>query len=398
MDAREKGVSRRELFKLAAVGTVGYFLRLFTERLGKDLTEETKVIRYVCPDGKIVDDPNECMTTTEPAAESTFESIDDKEETMSNSISVERPFWDYRCIDTMKISRDMARALVEELNTTSSVPNIIPLMVGKVKGANANMISFGTPYDGEFIPLLKVEIAEAEKQNLQVWLRGNLSGWEGWFEYERFEQHNDHHRLTKEFILNNPTLFVNEGRSRVKFFSPSPEPENGFENVWESTQRQEVFKEWLLASYANSRQALDEIGATDTTVIFSFNGDVAKILPPELIHADHPVIIDHYIEQPEQYLADIQALHQLYSAQVGLGEFGAPIADIHGSMTEEQQAEIVKEILLVLSEHGMLIPLINYWHLWDPHSIDSSNSTALLNADGSERLVYQVIQDFFRED
>jgi hypothetical protein len=309
----------------------------------------------------------------------------------------------------MKVSRDMGGQLLESV-VQEGTDKRITFMVKKVKEANANMIAYGTPYDKEFIPLLEVEIAEAEKAGIGVWLRGNFSGFQeerdangptghGWFNHPLLTSPDEHHTKTRQFILDNKHLFIsNDGKSRVAIFSPAPEPENGLiGDPRTSPQTKQLFDEWLVDSYSNARRTLDEIGATDTKVIFSFNGDVAKILPDGFINDKNPVLADHYIKDPQQYPADIQKLHDIYNAPVGLGEVGAPIPDIHGPMTEVEQAEYVRQVLTILADSEVLVPIINYWHLWNPYDVDQNTATSLLNADGTERQVYEVLREFFEE-
>jgi hypothetical protein len=319
-----------------------------------------------------------------------------KPTTEPESIVEPQPFWPDRSIDTMKVSRDMARRLLKELEQGNN-PSHLPFMLEKIKAANANMVAFGTPYDQEFIPLLAWEIQAAQDHGLNVFLRGNFSGWEGWFDYPKFTEPDQHHRLTRDFIINNPHLFVANGLSKIKYFSPAPEPENGFDNVWASDTTKQLFHDWLITSYQNTTAALEEIGANHTRVVYSFNGDVAQIIPLEIINSDYPLLIDHYISDVNRYRTDISGLSRQYEgAPVGLGEIGAPIPDIHGEMTEPEQAEFIRQMLTVLTESKLLIPIINYWHLFDPHDKNQSRSTALLNSDGTERLAYQVIQEFYR--
>ena len=89
------------------------------------------------------------------------------------------PYWEIQSIDTMKYSRDMAR----ERNKDMVFEKIIESVVEKIASTGATHVAIGTPYDEEFLPFLQTWVIAARKENLNVWFRGNFSGWEGWFDY-----------------------------------------------------------------------------------------------------------------------------------------------------------------------------------------------------------------------
>jgi hypothetical protein len=70
-----------------------------------------------------------------------------------------------------------------------------------------------------------------------------------------------------------------------------------------------------------------------------------------------------------------------------LGEFGAPIPDLQGSMTEGQQADWIKSAMELLANNKNLIG-INYWTSF-------GGSTELWNDDGSARQAESVVKSFF---
>jgi hypothetical protein len=147
---------------------------------------------------------------------------------------------------------------------------------------------------------------------------------------------------------------------------------------------------------------LDEIGATETKVSFSFNGDVAKILPEGFINENNPVLVDHYVRDVSRYITDTQEYGTIYEAPVGYGEIGAPIPDIHGPMIEDEQAAYIEKMFEALLTTRTLIPavklqMVNYWHLWNPYDGDQSLSTALLNADRTRRKAFDIVQEGFRK-
>src|SRR3989338_5682012 len=84
-------------------------------------------------------------------------------------------------IDTMKYSRDLARAKAKD----PSFDKVIDAEMKLIAGAGATHVAIGTPYDEEFIPMLSRWVRSARAHGLSVWFRGNFSGWEGWFSYPK---------------------------------------------------------------------------------------------------------------------------------------------------------------------------------------------------------------------
>ena len=85
--------------------------------------------------------------------------------------------WKIQVIDTMKYSRDLSRAYLQ--NPSSSTLDI-NAHVEAVATSGATHIAIATPYDAEFIPVLKQWVLAARRNNMKVWFRGNFSGWEGY--------------------------------------------------------------------------------------------------------------------------------------------------------------------------------------------------------------------------
>src|SRR3989339_521194 len=105
-------------------------------------------------------------------------------------------FWRIQAVDTMKYSRDMARAKLND----SKFDITIDQQIHAIADTGANYVAIATPYDEEFVPILRRWVASARRYGLSVWFRGNFSGWEGWFEYPRINQI-QHLRATRAFIL-----------------------------------------------------------------------------------------------------------------------------------------------------------------------------------------------------
>ncbi len=288
--------------------------------------------------------------------------------------------WRVRSIDTMKYSRDLARIKMNDAAFNKEIDD----QISKIAAAGANYVAIGTPYDTEFVPFIKRWVESARKYNLHVWFRGNFSGWEGWFDYSRIDRAT-HIEKTKQFILENRDLFQ-EG----DIFTPCPECENGLNSHPNNPEAIREYRSFLITEYNAAKKAFQTIGKKVETGYFSMNGDVARaIMDKETTRAlGGIVVIDHYVLTPQKLAEDIREFTKQSRGKVMLGEFGAPIPDIHGKMTENQQNEWLHEALTEISPIRELIG-INYW-------VNKGGATALWNDDGTEKKAVHTIRDFFK--
>ncbi len=286
--------------------------------------------------------------------------------------------WEVTSIDTMKYSRDKAKSITR---------SEISLVVQHVASLHPTHIAIATPYDEEFYPTIKEWVDESRRYHLKVWFRGNFSGWEGWFDYPKFTDISQHHKLTKAFILRHPDLFEDGD-----IFTPTPQPENGGEGDPRGSNEKSVrFNRFLVNSYNNCINSMQQIHKHVQCGYFSMNADVAKqVLTSETVDkVGHIVVVDHYVANPRDMENTIDYLIQHFHAQIVVGEFGAPIPDLNGAMTEKEQADFVEKLLHVFYTHSENITGINYWTILD-------GSTALFNDDDSPRLVAQVLHGYYQ--
>lgn len=287
-----------------------------------------------------------------------------------------------QCIDTMKVSRDRAREKMIEAEQKA----VIATSVKTISSIGANCIALGTPYNDEFLPFLKLWVSEARKQHLHVWFRGNWAEWEGWFGYPKNLTVTEHIKKTKEFIQKNPDLFEDGD-----IFTPAPEPENGgpFDPV-DSHTKTDLMRQFLIAGYIESARSFEEIGKRVTTNWLSMSGGVAKaIMNHETIYQlGNTVTLDHYVENPSEMEEYVSYFSDRYNAGIVLGEFGAPIPDLNGSMSDKEQAVFVEKLLHELYEEGTVIKGVNYWSL-------SESSSSLLNKKGQEKEVVATLKKYY---
>lgn len=272
-------------------------------------------------------------------------------------------FWGVQSVDTMKYSRDLART---EL-TDESFDAVIDRQMSAIAATGATHVAIDTPYDEEFLPYLERWVAAARKYKLNVWYRGNWSGWEGWFDYPKISR-GEHLVKTENFILKNDILFQDGD-----IFTACPECENGGPGDPRYTGDVKGFRQFMEDEYWVTKNDFQKLGKKVASNYDSMNGDVARlVMDPATTRAmDGIVTIDHYVVRPEQLAADAAALAASSGGKIVVGEFGAPIPDIHGNMTSEQQAAWLQKTLDNLAKTPDVVG-VNYWtsfggttELWD---------------------------------
>lgn len=287
--------------------------------------------------------------------------------------------WEIQSVDTMKHTRDLAR---EKLND-SSFDRFIDQQIRSIKNVGATHVAIGTPYDEEFIPYLTRWVNSARENNLNVWFRGNFSGWEGWFDYPSITR-DEHTSKVIDFIRTNPGLFESGD-----IFSSCPECENGGPGDPRFNNDLNGHRQFLISEYSAVKEAFSEIGKNVTSNSYSMNADVARlVMDKETTRAlDNIVVIDHYIQNPEQYSKDISEIAESSGGKVVIGEFGAPIPDIHGDFSNNQQSRWIENTMKEFSWNTDLIG-INYWTY-------SGGSTRIVNEDGRPLPAYRTIKEFY---
>lgn len=259
-------------------------------------------------------------------------------------------FFDVVSFDTMKLSRDGAR--------NPDVTKEIPQLIAQLEKLHPTHVAIGTPYNEEFVPVMKKWTGEIHTRGMNVWFRGNFSQWEDWFDYGRMEHPEDHIQLTYDYITKHPELFRDGD-----IFTPVPEPENGgFGDPRFTEESKKKFFDFLPKSYTRCQEAFKKIRKNVTCGYYSVNGDVAKLFTREDVQKIGNVLaIDHYVDTPERLVADAKELHENTGADIILGEYGAPIPDIHGDLTEDEQAALIERNMLAIAEHKDFIRGVNYW-------------------------------------
>lgn len=293
--------------------------------------------------------------------------------------NAQETFFQIQSIDTMKISRDVAR----EKKNDAKFNDYITTVTRQIAKTGATHIAIATPYDEEFLPFLEKWVQSARTYHLKIWFRGNFSGWEEWFDYPRINRE-EHLKKTASFILDNPQLFQNGD-----LFSSCPECENGGPGDPREIGDVEGYREFLINEYTTSKNAFTKIGKNVQSNLFSMNGDVANlIMDKPTTHAlDDIVVIDHYVKSPEQTIKDIDKLAEQSGGKIILGEVGVPIPDIHGDMTEAEQATWIEKLLSLLVHNSSIIGL-NYW-------TSHNSSTEMWRTDNTPKKAASVLQKYY---
>ena len=299
---------------------------------------------------------------------------------LSFSKSQPKPAWNFQSIDTMKYSRDLSREKLKD----KEFDNVIKSQLSNIAATGATHVAIATPYDEEFYPILKRWVDEARSQKLKVWFRGNFSGWEGWFEYPKITR-NEHLKKTKDFIIKHAELFQDGD-----VFTPCPECENGGPGDPRVTGDVTGFTDFLTTEHALISNLFSNLHIQVITNYNSMNADVARlIMTPEVTQKlGGVVVIDHYVETPEKLQKDIQEIAKNSEGKVVLGEFGAPIPDLQGPMTEQEQYEWLTKAFSLFKNTPELIGL-NYW-------VSYGGSTELWNGDNTPRLAVKAVTKAYK--
>lgn len=295
-------------------------------------------------------------------------------------VVVEKQKWLIQSIDTMKYSRDLAR----EASIDPAFDTVIDSQVSLIAKSGATYVAIDTPYDDEFIPMLSRWVAAARRYHLHVWFRGNFSGWEGWFGYSGIDEE-AHLAKVKSFILKNRDLFV-----AGDIFTSCPECENGAKPNLHNTASVSAYRRFLIEEYQTSKDAFVQIHKSVATNYFSMNKDVADaVMDQQTTSAlEGIVVIDHYVRTPDILANDIRALAKKSGGKVVLGEFGVPIPDINGPMTDEEQKAWIEDAFTKLSAIPDLIG-VNYW-------VNMGGSTALWELNRNPKPAVSVIKRFYQ--
>lgn len=289
--------------------------------------------------------------------------------------------WEIRSIDTMKTSRDQARYDL----TDPELAERISKELQAIKNMGVNYVSIGTPYDKEFLPILKLWVNKAHELGLHVWFRGNFSSWEGWFGYPKNMTAAQHLIKTAEFIEDNQGLFL-DGDS----FTAAPEAENG--GPWNPVKMANfnAYRSFLKEQYDICKTGFEKFGKQIYCNWFSMNADIANnVLDKETVnYVGNLITIDHYVGDKQRMKKNIESLHDKFGATILIGEFGAPIPEYNAEMTEEEQAEFVADVFWLLKEKNYILG-VNYW-------TSKGGSTAIFNWDLSPKKVVGTITDFYK--
>ncbi len=290
-------------------------------------------------------------------------------------------FWKYQCIDTMKISRDDARKWKDKVDLQQN----IDWEMQTIKGLGANCVAIDTPYDAEFMPYLQKWVTSARYHNLHIWFRGNFAGWEQWFNYPKITSTEMYLNKLKTFIISNSQLFEDGD-----IFTGAPEAENG--GPFDQVEKNEYpdFRAFLIDQHTIEQQSFKKINKNVEINWQSMNGGLAKrMLDQHTIDTiGHTVTIDHYIKDSKDMGIYIRYFATKFKSKVIIGEFGAPIPEINGSMTEDEQAAFVNKLMQELVANRDNVRGINYWDLYD-------GSTALMNPDQTPRKVAAIIKRYY---
>ncbi len=302
--------------------------------------------------------------------------------TIPHAHAEQTTLWKYQCIDTMKTSRDNARRWKND----PKLDEYIEKELSAIVEMGANCVALGTPYNEEFLPYLRKWVKTARKKNLKIWYRGNFAEWEGWFDYPKGMSEEELIRRSDEFIRKNKDLFKDGD-----VYTAAPEAENGGPFNQVETYEHEAYRSFLVRIHEATQKTFTDINRKVEVNWLSMNGGLAKRMfdKPTLKALGSVAALDHYIKTSEEMGSYIKYFRDSFGAKVVLGEFGAPIPEINGKMTEDQQADFIESLMKELYKYHNDVVGVNYWVSYD-------SSTEILNEDYSPRKAAFVLKKYFK--
>ncbi|OGE74595.1 MAG: hypothetical protein A3K06_01565 [Candidatus Doudnabacteria bacterium RIFCSPHIGHO2_01_52_17] len=290
-----------------------------------------------------------------------------------------RTLWEIQAVDTVKYSRDEARLHPRDPNFDA----VIDQQMRAIASLGATHVALGTPYDEEFLPFLERWVSAARKHRLNVWYRGNWSGWEGWYDYPPMSR-GQHLVKTENFILDHPFLFEDGD-----IFTACPECENGGPGDPRRNSDVRGHRQFLIDEFWITSNAFAKIKRDVRSNLASMNGDVARLVMDRATTKalGGIVTVDHYVGTPAKLARDLSDLVEQSGGLIVLGETGVPIPDIHGRMNEREQALWIDQALAEVARLDAVIG-VNYW-------VNVGGSTELWSSSGVPREGVAILKKYF---
>ena len=274
--------------------------------------------------------------------------------------------WEVQSIDTMKTSRDQTLYKMNEREYDEQIEE----EVRQIKNLGAIYVTVDGAYDEEYVSWLKRWVKTARQNNLRVWYRGNFSGWHGWFGPKNMSRQ-QHKVELKKFILNNSNLFEDGD-----IFTACPECEYGGPGNPLATKDYEGFRAFMIEEIDIMQESFDAIGKDVVYTYTSMNPDVAKqIVNNDLLKKlNNTVTLDYFFEDISVLSEGLDYFREKFPGiRFVIGEFGAPIPEINGSMSPNEKAEFIGSVMKYLYEQNDVIG-VNYW-------VSTGGATELFDAE-----------------
>ena len=310
------------------------------------------------------------------------------------SSKLEAHNWKVQSIDASYYSRDLA----PEGLTDQAYPAEVERQVGAIAKTGATHIAIGTPYDEKYLPIIKLWVSAARQQGLNVWFRGNWSGWEGWFGSKKDLSREAHIQKTKDFILKNSDLF-----SSGDLFSSCPACENGGPVDMHSESADiESYRKFITDEYAVTKAAFREVNKNVQSNCSSMNSDLARVVMDKETtkKMDGVVSIDYYTKKSDDLISNVESVANGSGGKVLLDEWGVAKLEINGEMSSSERAQWISDALYGLSLLQDKMIGMNYWQavggptaLWSENADVSEVSLALQNYYASDIIYGQVTDE-----
>lgn len=271
----------------------------------------------------------------------------------ASSVEAQNTTWAVQSVDTMKTSRDQTLYKMSDPSYDSHIQK----EVEEVKNLGATHITVDGAYDPQYIGWIKRWVAQARKEKLRVWYRGNFSGWHGWFGPKNMTRE-EHMSATREFITKNPDLFEDGD-----IFTACPECEYGGPGNPLETGDIAGFRMFMIDEVGMMKKSFAEIEKNVNVTSTSLNPDVAKkVIDAETLRQlDNTITLDYFFKDISVLQQGLDYFRQKHpGVKFVIGEFGAPIPEINGSMTPNEKSIFIDSVFRYLYMQNDVIG-VNYW-------------------------------------
>lgn len=222
--------------------------------------------------------------------------------------------WNVQSANPVDLSRNQSRYFFID----KTYKNKVLKELKEIKSSGANFVTISTPYNDEFVPVLKYWTTQAHKLKLKVWFNGGFAEWEGWFSYKKNKSISDILSEGKKFINNNSNLFE-DGDA----FTLMPQAEDG--GPWNPVKQQEFinFKNFIVSEYELCANEFSRLGIEIKCNWIPINSDLAPNIIDDktLNELDNLIVINRRSKTSTDLSKNLETIYSKFGANIMLSNF-----------------------------------------------------------------------------